>query len=187
MPSMNAPTLDIGVGPLVKKFASSARTAAATVEVIERSPEAIRDAILSVAGEAPRILFSPPQGLPAELFAMFAADPRVVTQPDSDAMVHSLVGVTEAFAGVARTGSVCVDVNYQRTGVVSLLAPLHIAVLASENIVPQPRDLFRTDIAGGTGLQRDFVFITGPSATADMGPLVRGVHGPHRLHILVLK
>ena len=34
---------------------------------------------------------------------------------------------------------------------------------------------------------RDLVFITGPSATADMGPLVRGVHGPHRLHILLLE
>jgi len=31
------------------------------------------------------------------------------------------------------------------------------------------------------------VFVTGPSATADMGPLVRGVHGPHKLHILVLR
>jgi len=30
------------------------------------------------------------------------------------------------------------------------------------------------------------VFVTGPSATADMGPLVRGVHGPHQLHVIVL-
>ena len=102
-------------------------------------------------------------------------------------MVHSAVGVTEAFAGVARTGSVCVDVNYQRTGTVSLLTPLHIVVLAAENIVPQPRDMFRRDILNGAGLTRDFVFITGPSATADMGPLVRGVHGPHRLHVIVVR
>ena len=95
--------------------------------------------------------------------------------------------MTEAFAGVARTGSVCVDVNYQRTGVVSLLAPLHIAVLGAENIVPRLRDMFRPDVRGGEGLTRDFVFITGPSATADMGPLVRGVHGPHRLHVIVVR
>ena len=184
---MNAPTLKVGVNPLVETFVAAARTAAATVEVIERTPKSLRDAVLGFAGDAPRILFSPPQVLPSGLFALFAADPRVVTEPDPEAMVHSLVGVTEAFAGVARTGSICVDVNYQRTGMVSLLAPLHIAVVASENIVPQPRDLFRPDVAAGTGLQRDFVFITGPSATADMGPLVRGVHGPHRLHVLVLK
>jgi L-lactate dehydrogenase complex protein LldG len=70
---------------------------------------------------------------------------------------------------------------------VSLLAPLHIAVVAAENIVPKPRDLFRPDMLDGKGLRRDFVFITGPSATADMGPLVRGVHGPHKLHIIVLR
>ena len=38
----------------------------------------------------------------------------------------------------------------------------------------------------GKGLKRSFTFITGPSATADMGPLVRGVHGPGKLHIIVL-
>jgi L-lactate dehydrogenase complex protein LldG len=102
-------------------------------------------------------------------------------------MVNSPAGVTEAFAAVARTGSVCVDVGYQRTGMASLLAPLHIAVVAAETIVPQPRDLFREDVLGGKGLTRNFVFITGPSATADMGPLVRGVHGPHRMHIIVLR
>jgi L-lactate dehydrogenase complex protein LldG len=172
---------------LLEQFIAAARNAAATVEVVERDPRALADAILSSAGDVQRILFASPQVMPAELFAQFASDPRIVTLPDSEQMVHSAVGVTEAFAGVARTGSVCVDVNYQRTGVTSLLAPLHIAVLAAENIVALPRDLFRHDVLNGTGLQRDFVFITGPSATADMGPLVRGVHGPHRLHVIVVR
>ena len=172
---------------LLEQFVASARSAAATAEIVDRRPQAIGEAILATAGDAARILFAPPQVLPPELFEEFAADPRVVTQPDSEQMVHSGVGVTEAFAGVARTGSVCVDVDYQRTGFVSLLTPLHIAVLASEYIVPQPRDVFRRDVLNGEGLTRNFVFITGPSATADMGPLVRGVHGPHRLHVIVVR
>lgn len=184
---MNSSTLQVSADQLVEQFVTSARNAAATAEVIDRTPEALRDAILQKAGAVERILFSPPQLLPLPLFSAFAADPRVVTEPDSETLVHSPVGVTEAFAGIARTGSVCVDVSYQRTGMVSLLAPLHIAVVAAESIVPRPRDLFRSDVAEGQGLKRDFVFITGPSATADMGPLVRGVHGPHRLHIIVLR
>ena len=171
----------------LEKFVAAATAAVATVEVIDRSSVALRDAILLAAGDANRILFARPQDLPAELFADFARDPRVKTSPTPDEMVNSPAGVTEAFAGVARTGSVCVDVGFQKTGMASLLAPLHIAVVASENIVPQPRDLFRDDVLGGKGLARNFVFITGPSATADMGPLVRGVHGPHRLHIIILK
>jgi L-lactate dehydrogenase complex protein LldG len=172
---------------LVEQFVAAARNAAATVEVVDRNPRALANAILAKAGDARRILFAPPQVMPADLFGQFASDPRVVTQPDSEQMVHSAVGVTEAFAGVARTGSVCVDVNYQRTGIVSLITPLYIAVLAAENIVPQPRDLFRRDVLNGAGLTRDFVFVTGPSATADMGPLVRGVHGPHRQHVIVVR
>jgi L-lactate dehydrogenase complex protein LldG len=171
----------------LERFVAAATAAVATVEVIDRSPAVVSDAILRAAGAANRILFAPPQDLPAELFADFARDPRVKTDPTPDEMVNSPAGVTEAFAGVARTGSVCVDVGYRKTGMASLLAPLHIVVVASETIVPQPRDLFREDVLGGKGLSRNFVFITGPSATADMGPLVRGVHGPHRLHIVVLK
>jgi L-lactate dehydrogenase complex protein LldG len=173
--------------PVVDQFVSAATAAVATAEVIDRTPQSLRDAILRAAGNADRILFAPPQDLPAELFAEFASDPRVKSDPTAEELVNSPAGVTEAFAAVARTGSVCVDVAYQRTGMASLLAPLHIAVVASETIVPQPRDLFREEVLGGKGLSRSFVFITGPSATADMGPLVRGVHGPHRLHIIVLR
>jgi L-lactate dehydrogenase complex protein LldG len=171
----------------LEQFEAAAKAAVATVEVVDRSSSALRDAILQAAGGGDRILFAPPQDLTLDLFADFARDPRVIAEPSPEEMVNSPVGVTEAFAGVTRTGSVCVDVGYQRTGMASLLAPLHIAVLASETIVPQPRDLFRDDMLGGKGLTRSFVFITGPSATADMGPLVRGVHGPHRLHIIVLR
>lgn len=172
---------------VVDQFEAAAKAAVATVEIIDRTPSALRAAILQKAGNTDRILFAPPQDLPADLFAEFARDPRVRTEPTAEEMVNSPAGVTEAFAAVARTGSICVDVGYQRTGMASLLAPLHIAVVAAETIVPQPRDLFRDDVLDGKGLSRSFVFITGPSATADMGPLVRGVHGPHRMHIIVLR
>jgi L-lactate dehydrogenase complex protein LldG len=174
-------------GVLLEQFLAEARIAAATAEVVDRNPQALSEAILAQVTDAQRILFAPPQTMPPELFAPFASDRRVITDPDSEQMVHSAAGVTEAFAGVTSTGSVCVDVNYRHTNVVSLLAPLHIAVLASENLVPRVRDIFRRDVLGGQGLTRDFVFITGPSATADMGPLVRGVHGPHRLHVIILR
>jgi len=172
---------------LIDQFTDSAIKAVASVEVIDRTPTALRDAILRAAGDAKRILYAPPQELPLALFSEFATDPRVVADPTADELVNSATGVTEAFAAVASTGSVCINVSHERTGMVSLLAPLQIAVVAAETIVPQPRDLFRADVLDGKGLARDFVFVTGPSATADMGPLVRGVHGPHKLHIIVLR
>ena len=101
-------------------------------------------------------------------------------------MAAADVGITDAFAAVATTGTICVRVDSGLTGYASLLARTHVAVIDSERIVERPGDLFRPDCLNGEGLRTDFVFVTGPSATADMGPLVRGVHGPHYLHILVL-
>ncbi len=177
----------IAQASLIEEFTTAAIQAVATVEVIERSPAALHRAILQAVGDATRILYAPPRELPAGLFSDFASDPRVRADATPEEMVNSAASVTEAFAAVASTGSVCIDISFERTGMVSLLAPLQVAVVAAESIVPQPRDLFRPDVLGGRGLQRDFVFVTGPSATADMGPLVRGVHGPHKLHIIVLR
>jgi L-lactate dehydrogenase complex protein LldG len=63
---------------------------------------------------------------------------------------------------------------------------MHIAVARRSDMVARPGDLLRPDCLGGKGVTRNFVYVTGPSATADMGPLVRGVHGPHRLHVILL-
>lgn len=177
----------IAASTLVDDFTKAATAAVAIVHVVERSPRALCDAILDAVGDATRILYAPPHELPKDLFAEFAKDPRVRIDATPEEMIKTAAGVTEAFAGVASTGSVCVDISYQRTGMVSLLAPLQVAVVAAESIVPQPRDLFRSDVLDGRGLELDFVFVTGPSATADMGPLVRGVHGPHKLHVIVIE
>jgi L-lactate dehydrogenase complex protein LldG len=176
----------IAQSSLLDDFVKAATAAVAQVQIVERTPAALCTAILGAIGDAPRILYSPPQELPQSLFEEFIRHPRVRVNPTPEEMVATPAGVTEAFAGVASTGSICIDIGFERTGMTSLLAPLQVAVVAAETIVPQPRDFFRPDVLDGRGLARDFVFVTGPSATADMGPLVRGVHGPHKLHIIVL-
>ena len=88
---------------------------------------------------------------------------------------------------MARTGSICIALGPPLRATASLLMPLHVALLPADRIVFRPRELFELKGIGQEALQRNLIFVTGPSATADMGPLVRGVHGPHRLHILVLE
>jgi len=170
----------------IEQFENAARGAGATVERLSRSPEEIAAAVGRVAPGAQRIAVAEPHGLPAELFEVCRQLPGVFTGRTKKAWSAAEVGITEAFAGVARTGSICISVDQGDTGYASLLARTHIAVLASEDIVERPSDLFRPDRLSGKGLRANYVFVTGPSATADMGPLVRGVHGPHHLHILVL-
>ncbi len=170
---------------LIDAFEKSATAAAATVERVARTPEQIAAAVARVAPAGP-LAVADPLDLPSALFDACRRLPNAFTVRTRKAMDDCVVGITDAFAGVARTGSICVCIDYQDSGAVSLLSRFHIAVLPAENIVERPSDLFHPDCLNGDGLRRNFVFITGPSATADMGPLVRGVHGPHRLHILVV-
>lgn len=170
---------------LYDEFAAAARVAAATVEHVAASPAAIAEAVRRVAPAAQRIAVAQPLDLPAELFADCRRLPGVLPSPASKSQLATAdLGITDAFAAVASSGSVCVAIDEGDAGVVSLLPRMHIAVVAASAIVARPRDLFQP---GSDGLHRNFVFVTGPSATADMGPLVRGVHGPHKLHILVVE
>ena len=170
---------------LIARFVTEALAAAASVERVPRSAVDLRAAVERIATGS--IAVAEPLDLPPELFADVRKLPGMILGRSEEDLAGCEVGVTEAFAGVARTGSVCVTVDHDYAGPISLLTRLHIAVVAAETIVERPGDLFRPDCLDGKGLQRNFVFITGPSATADMGPLVRGVHGPHQLHIVILE
>ncbi len=172
---------------LVEEFERAARAVAATVERLPRSADRLAESVRRAAPDALRIAIAEPRDLPGELFAAFRRMPGALTGRSKQELESCDVGITEAFAGVARTGSVCVAVDEGYAGYISLLARTHIVVLLAETIVARPADLVRAGGVGGKGLERNFVFVTGPSATADMGPLVRGVHGPHRLHILLLE
>jgi L-lactate dehydrogenase complex protein LldG len=170
---------------LLTQFEAAARSAAATVERVSASASAIASAVARTAKG--RIAIAAPIDLPADLFADLYRLPGVVTARSKAELAACDVGITDAFAAVARTGSVCVTVDHEYSGAISLLARLHIAFVAAQTIVERPAEIFDSNRVGGKGLTRNFVFITGPSATADMGPLVRGVHGPHKMHVIILE
>ncbi len=156
------------------------------MELVDRTPEAVRDAVLTKAAGKRPILLAEPLYISPDFFRPLQSVKGVLTRPLPDDYRTAPVGVTDAFAAIARTGSVCVDIGADIAGYVSLLPRLHIAVVDIKKLVFRPSDLFKLEAFARPTFQENFVFITGPSATADMGPLVRGVHGPHELHILVL-
>ena len=170
---------------LIERFLAAAASTTASVETVQRDDEALNDALLRSAGDGP-IIFASAGDIDPILFSRFRENEKVISHPTIDEMKTIRVGVTDAFCGIASTGSVCVSIGRELTGPVSSLTRKHIAVLDGNTIVPRPRDVFSEEYLGGKGLRRSFSFITGPSATADMGPLVRGVHGPGKLHIIVL-
>jgi L-lactate utilization protein LutC len=169
----------------VQRFAAAAQSAAATVECVPCSGVAAAVARVAARMNATRIAVGDARDIPAQVFDSCCLLPNVIQGRSRHDLATADIGVTGTFAAVASTGTICVRVDGGFSGYVSLLARTHIAVVSANRIVERPGDLFRADCLDGEGLVEDFVYITGPSATADMGPLVRGVHGPHFLHILV--
>ena len=184
-----------GSESLIQKFVAAAELTGATVELVSRSPEALKQAVqraLSNGIEASSessgpALLAEPDDLPAELWEPLRHLEQVVDHPTDAQLRSAKVGITDAFAGVARTGSVCVAMTAKLGGAVSLFPRSHVAILEARNIVFRPGDVFTAGQLENKGMERSFVFITGPSVTADMGELVRGVHGPDHLHIIILK
>ena len=98
-------------------------------------------------------------------------------------------GVTMAQAGIAETGTLILEAEKERHRLVSLLPPVHIAVVKAEDICPTIGDALKRLRGAGHGeMSRAITFITGPSRTADIElTLTIGVHGPKELHVIVIE
>lgn len=128
--------------------------------------------------------------LPSESVSL---DGTVVdTEPTVGDLDAAETGVAQAGTAVADYGTITVESRPGGDELVSLYPPRHIVVVDSEDIVPDmvaAFDRFESAVreartGGGPGASR--VLATGPSATADMGELVEGVHGPKEVHVVVV-
>lgn len=101
------------------------------------------------------------------------------------------VGITGADYAVAETGSVVVMPRQGLSRLVSLVPPVHIALVRAQDVVESLDDVFllrRLDYYRNGGEMGSYLnFITGPSRTADIEQtIVIGVHGPKEVHMVLL-
>lgn len=171
---------------LVQDFMIAAEIADATTEEIPANATSLNEALTIATKSEELVLFAEPEDINPDLFSEYKVNSKVVIKPTKEQLSTVRCGVTDAFGAVAETGSVCVPVSNGLTSPISMLTRKHIVVLDSKTIVKQPRDVLSNKYLDGKGMNRSFSLITGTSATADMGPLVRGVHGPGELHIIIL-
>jgi L-lactate dehydrogenase complex protein LldG len=101
------------------------------------------------------------------------------------------LGVACADLGLAETGSVVLNNGGGRGRVISLLPPAFLCILREDQIVPRLThavQLIHQQVVGGLPLPACINFITGPSRTGDIEmDLAFGVHGPGKVHIILLK
>jgi L-lactate dehydrogenase complex protein LldG len=95
------------------------------------------------------------------------------------------VGITTAQAAIAETGTLVLDSSRERNRLVSLVPPVHIAIVDAASIFQTLGEALAFIHQGGN-ISPAVTFVTGPSRTADIElTLAIGVHGPQQLHIII--
>jgi L-lactate dehydrogenase complex protein LldG len=138
-------------------------------------------------------LVEPAIGAPLASESVTLEDTAVDTDPSVEDFRTAETGVAQAEAALANYGTISIESRVGGDELVSLYPPRHVVVLDADDIVPDlgaAFDRFESAVrdareSGGPGASR--VLATGPSATADMGELVEGVHGPKEVHVLVIE
>ena len=97
------------------------------------------------------------------------------------------VGITTAQAAIAETGTLVLESECERHRLVSLVPPVHIAVVEAKSIrLTLGEALAAVHSNGFSEMSPTITFITGPSRTADIElTLTIGVHGPQELYVIV--
>ena len=132
----------------------------------------------------------------AQLAAAWSGDaeaPRLVAydravEKFKDDLVHRIdAGITWASAGIAETGSLVLWPTAREPRLMSLLPPIHIALVEEGSIRDNLAELM-TAQGWAMRMPTNIVVVSGPSKTADIEQtLAFGVHGPKELIVLVIR
>lgn len=160
-------------------------------EDFERGLESVNvESKRTVAAQFARVLGEmtdePAIGTPLPFEGVSYEDTSVIPNPTASQLNAAKTGVTSATMGIADYGSIVVTSTMDGEGPVSLYPEKHIAVLPSSDVVP---DMEATFSELGERIREsgdDQIIATGPSATADMGELVVGAHGPREVAVVVI-
>jgi L-lactate dehydrogenase complex protein LldG len=118
----------------------------------------------------------------------------VANETDHEKLVARLancgVGLTAADYAIAETGTIVLSSDEANALLVSLLPPVHIAVLRSSQIAASLDEVISKlsrERISRVNPSRSVTLITGPSRTSDVELVLSiGVHGPKELHVIIL-
>jgi L-lactate dehydrogenase complex protein LldG len=112
--------------------------------------------------------------------------PETAARPTPAALDEAVTGVTAARLGIADYGSVVLR-GGDGTEPASLFVERHVVVLRADDVVDGMADALAALGPRIRAERSSHVLATGPSATADMGDLVVGAHGPAEVHLLLVR
>jgi L-lactate dehydrogenase complex protein LldG len=110
---------------------------------------------------------------------------EVAVSPGTQELFDYDIGVSTAQAAIAETGTLVLESESERHRLVSLVPPVHIAIIDANDIYLTLREALAA-MGRGSELSPTVTLITGPSRTADIElTLAIGVHGPQELYVIV--
>jgi L-lactate dehydrogenase complex protein LldG len=110
---------------------------------------------------------------------------EISTSPGAAELFDYDVGVSTAQAAIAETGTLVLESESERHRLVSLVPPVHIAIVDAADICLTLGEALAA-VGRGSELSPTITLITGPSRTADIElTLAIGVHGPQELYVIV--
>ncbi len=110
---------------------------------------------------------------------------RAMTEWKADLFAGEGAGITDTVGGIAFTGSLIVSTGPEEPRTLSLVPPIHIAVLNVNRIYDTMLEAMK-DQNWTAAMPTNLLLISGPSKTADIEQvLAYGVHGPKRLLVVL--
>lgn len=141
------------------------------------------DELTSALAEA---AVEPAVGAPLPFDGLSLEGTDVTTDPTPAELDAARTGVTAARMGIATYGSIVIQSAPDATEAASLFPERHVAVLRAADVVPDMAAAFQRLGETLREAPTTAILATGPSATADMGALVRGAHGPEHVHVIIV-
>lgn len=172
------------------EFETRAKTASAEIFRVKTAVEAkkvILDLAQSVGAKKIVAVDSPLQQASGAFDGLKGAGIEVLMK-NTDIAEHAPtadMGISSVEFAIAESGSVCMDGYAVENRLVSMLPPVHVVFLNSNNVVPGITEAF--EVISGVFKHGLISFITGPSRTADIERVLTiGVHGPSRFVIIAV-
>lgn len=164
-----------------------------SLEAVSGHCVAVRDeveaatAVLQIIGQRERIAVSN-SPLVQRVMRSVEHHAELIEAATPPALFDCDAGITGAQWAIAETGTLALESEEERHRLISLVPPMHIAIIEAGRIRQTMGEVLRLiSENGGDALSRTVTFITGPSRTSDIElTLAIGVHGPAELHVIVI-
>lgn len=128
------------------------------------------------------------QHLCAQLAEQTKILPVTTCREDQPALFNTVdAGLTLTHGGIAETGTLVIWSGAQSPRLLSLVPPVHIAILHASRVVESLMDMMIKE-EWAAGLPTNVILISSPSKTADIQQtLAYGAHGPKQLIVVLVE